>query len=159
MKQELVDIISKKYSGNAHIAGILDFAGKLIDALQQLTPQTETKFLSFLEKYNFDTIKDFSEYPEYPEVTLFKGVSDWTLCPVIDYEGGVTDMDQEIGLIFTDPEIYPDNEELFDTGYELKEKIILTWLCNIWFNIKGASFGIVVKTLENNSASSFYFND
>lgn len=159
MKQELVDIISKKYSDNSLLAEILNFASKLIDALQELTPQTEAKFLSLLKKYNFDTINEFSEYPQYPSVTLFKGVDDWTLCPVIDYEGGVTDMDQKIGFIFTDPEIYPDNDDLFEIGYELKEKIILTWLSKIWFNIKGDSFGIVVKTLENNSASGFYFND
>lgn len=159
IKQELVYIISKKYSGNSGITEILDFAAKFIDVLQELTRQTEAKFKSLLEKYNFDTIKDFSEYAEYPAVTLFKGVNDWTLCPVIDYEGGVTDMDQEIGLVFTDPETYPHNEELFDAVYEIKEKIILTWLCNIWFNIKGDSFGIVVKTLENNSSSAFYFND
>ena len=159
MKQELLDIISKKYSDNSNIGEALKFAEKLIDALQELTEQTEKKFLSFLEKYNFETIEKFSEYPEYPSVTLFKGVDNWTLCPVIDYEGGVTDMDQEIGLIFDDPEIFPEDDNLFEIGYELKEKIILTWLSKIWFTIKGYSYGIVVKTLENNSTASFFLND
>jgi|GEM_PF-4337306 len=159
MKQELLDIISKKYSDNSNIGEALKFAEKLIDALQELTEQTEKKFLSFLEKYNFETIENFSEYPEYPTVTLFKGVDNWTLCPVIDYEGGITEMDQEIGLIFEDPEIFPEHDNLFEIGYELKEKIILTWLSKIWITIKGDSYGILVKTLENNSTASFFLND
>ena len=43
---------------------------------------------------------------------------------MIDYEGGITDMDQEIGLIFDDPEIFPEDDNQFEIGYELKEKII-----------------------------------
>jgi hypothetical protein len=159
MKQELLDIISKKYSYNSNIGEALRFAEKLIDALQELTDQTEKKFLSFLEKYNFETIEKFSEYQEYPSVTLFKGIDNWTLCPVIDYEGGITDMDQEIGIIFEDPEIYPEVDNLFEIGYELKDKIILTWISKIWFTIKGDSYGILVKTLENNSTASFFLND
>lgn len=159
MKQEILDIISKKYSDNPHLGTALKFAEKLIDSLHEVTEQTENKLLSFLEKYNFETIEDFSEYPEYPSVTLFKGVDNWTLSPVIDYEGGVTDMDQAVGVIFTDPEIYPEDECLFEIGYQLREKLILTWLSKIWFNVKGDSYGIIVKTLENNSSSSFFFND
>jgi len=155
MKQELLDIISKKYSGSKQLGGTLKVAEKLIDKLQDLTVQTERKFLSFLKKYNFDTIEKFSEYPEYPSVTLFKGVDNWTLVPVIDYEGGVSDIDQEIGIIFTDPQIYPED----GIGYDLREEIILTWLSKIWFDIKGDSYGIIVKTLENNSTASFFLND
>jgi hypothetical protein len=159
MKQEILAIISKKYSDDLHLAEALNFAANLIDTLQKLTNQTEQRFLSFLEKYNFETIEKFSEYPEYPSVTLFKGIDNWTLSPVIDYEGGVTDVDQEIGVIFYDPELYPDKEYLYDIGHQIRGKIILTWLSKIWFDIKGSSYGIVVKTLENNSCSSFFFND
>lgn len=51
------------------------------------------------------------------------------------------------------------DDNLSGLGFELKEKIILTWLCKLWFDIKGDSYGILVKTLENNSTASFFLND
>ena len=159
MTQELIDIISRTYSDSPDVGAALKFSEKLIDSLNEVTEQTESRLLVLLQKYNFETIEAFSEYPEYPAVTLFKGVDNWTLSPVIDYEGGVTDMDREIGVIFTDPAIYPSQDGLLEIGYQLKERLILTWLSKLWFNIKGDSYGIIVKTLENNSSSSFFFND
>lgn len=99
MKSELQDIISKKYAEDAHLDAAMEFSGRLLDALEDTSDQSKSRFTAFLQKYNFETIPLFSDYPEYPTVTLFKGVDSWTLCPVIDYEGGVTVMDQEIGII------------------------------------------------------------
>lgn len=159
MKQELLDIISRTYSDSPHVGAALQFSEELIDSLNEQTEQTKSRLLVLLHMYNFETIEAFSEYPEYPSVTLFKGVDNWTLSPVIDYDGGVTDIDREVGVIFTDPEIHPSQYGLYEIGYQLKERLILTWLSKLWFDIKGDSYGIIVKTLENNSSSSFFFND
>jgi len=35
--------------------------------------ESKNKFKRTLGKYNFETMSDFSEYPEYPQVTLFHG--------------------------------------------------------------------------------------
>jgi hypothetical protein len=158
MKEEILTIISKKYSKIFYLTELLSFAEELMEYLESCKTQTEEVFLSFLNKYKFENLETFSEYEEYPYVTLSKSY-DWTLAPVIDYEGGVTDVDQEIGIIFKDPEIYFKGEDTFEVTDEVKNTIILTWLSLMWFRIKGYSFGLVVKTLENNSCTSFYFND
>lgn len=159
MSQQLSTILSKTYASHPLFDEIMAFSTTLIEALDEAADQTREQLRAFLNKYNFDTIDTFSEYPEYPAVTLFKGIDEWSLYPVIDYEGGVTGSDQEIGIIFTDPAIYPDNSQLDEIGWELREKIILTWLSKIWFDCKGYENGLVVKTLENNSCTSFYLND
>ena len=161
MKEELIEILSKEYQNLKDLSELLSYASEYIDAIEKQSEATTHKFKALLEKYNFETISIFSEYPEYPYVTLFKGVDSWTLCPLIDYEGGVGDMDDEIGILFTDPELYPsfENEELEDLTWTLNNHIILTWLSSIWISIDGPSYGIVVKTLENNSSSGFIFND
>ncbi len=161
MKKQLLEIIKSKYQNLIDLKELISFLEEFIDGLVEQHKSTKNKFKILLKKYNFQTIPDFSEYPEYPYVTLFKGVDSWTLSPVIDYEGGVGDMDEEIGIVFNDPELYPnfDNEELENLILSLKTQIILTWLSSIWFEIDGPSYGIVVKTLENNSASGFIFND
>ena len=161
MKEELIQIISKEYQNLKDLSELVSYASEYIDAIEKQRLVTTNKFKTLLEKYNFETISIFSEYPEYPYFTLFKGVDSWTLCPVIDYEGGVGDMDDEIGILFTDPELYPsfENEELEDLTWTLNSRIILTWLSSIWQSIDGPSYGIVVKTLENNSSSGFIFND
>jgi hypothetical protein len=159
MKRELLEIVNKRCAGIINAGKYVPYFETLIDALESVTEETTKSFKRLLGKYNFDTIPQFSEYPEYPAVTLFKGVDSWSLYPVIDYEGGISAIDQEISVIFTDPEIYPDEDELPAFSWELRQAIIVTWLSLIWLKIKGNSYGIVVKTLENNSASSFYFND
>lgn len=161
MKKELLEIIKNKYQNLIDLEELILFLEQFIDSIDEQHQSTKNKFEILLKKYNFKTIPNFSEYSEYPYVTLFKGVDSWTLCPVIDYEGGVGDMDEEIGILFNDPELYPsfENEELEDLTWSLKTQIILTWLSSIWFEIDGPSYGIVVKTLENNSSSGFIFND
>lgn len=159
MSKQLITLLSKIYAGHPHVNEIMAYATTLIAALDEAEVQTRERLRVFLNKYNFDTLDSFSEYPEYPSVTLFKGIDEWSLYPVIDYEGGVTGSDREIGIILTDPDIYPDNSQLDEIGWELREKIILTWLSKIWFDCKGYENGLVVKTLENNSSTSFYLND
>ena len=159
MKQQLTDILTKTYSAHPLANDILDFGTKLIAALEEAREQTVKRLRALMDKYNFDSMPLFSEYAEYPAVTLFKGIDEWTLYPVIDYEGGVTGTDQEIGVIFTDPGIYPEKDMLDELGWELREKIILTWISKLWFDIKGYECGLVVKTLENNSSASFFLND
>lgn len=160
-KKELLDIIKNKYQNLIDLEELILFLEKFIDSIGEQHQSTKNKFEILLKKYNFKTIPNFSKYSEYPYLTLFKGIDSWTLCPVIDYEGGVGDMDKEIGTLFNDPELYPsfENEELEDLTWSLKTRIILTWLSSIWFEIDGPSYGIVVKTLENNSSRGFIFND
>ncbi|WP_010136306.1 hypothetical protein [Ochrovirga pacifica] len=161
MKKEILEIFENKYSDKKYLNELLKYVNEYFELVDKQYEYTKTQLETLLKKYNFNTIPIFSEYPEYPAVILFKGVDSWTLSPAIDYEGGISDTDNEIGIIFNDPEFYPDleNEELNELRWSINTKIILVWLSNIWFEIEGSNFGIVLKTLENNSVSQFVFND
>ena len=43
MKQELIDIISRTYSDSPDVGAALQFSEKLIDSLNEVTEQTESK--------------------------------------------------------------------------------------------------------------------
>ena len=161
MKKELLEVYQYKYGEVPESDKLLAFVEQQVDDVISQHDKTKAALLALLNKYNFKTIPDFREYEEYPYVTLFKGVDSWTLTPCIDYQGGVTDMDWEIGTIYKDPEIYVDSSDYFltDLSWKIRGEIILTWLSLIWFEIDGPSFGIIVKTLANNSSSGFIFND
>jgi len=167
IKKELLYEIEKDLSGSKVKAELLQFAERLIDFYEKERKDSTTKFRIMMEKYNFETIPIFSEYKEYPTVTLFHGSGSLEFHSVIDYEGGVTDSDQEIGAIIEEPDLwidlskYPKDQadEIDRWSWILRSKIVIVWLATIWQNIEGYNYGIVTKTLENNSSSSFYFND
>jgi hypothetical protein len=139
---------------------MLNYCSDLIDHYESIRPETTRKFRKLLEKYNYDTIPVFAEYPEYPHVTLMKSIGELKFCAVIDYEGGVTGMDDEIGIIGSAPDFYYEDESgMEDRSWEFHTNIVFTWLATIWQEIKGWEYGIVVKTLENNSVAVFVFND
>ena len=167
MKKQLLEIIETELEETKIKSFLLEYCGDLIDGYEKRREDTKEKFQKLLVKYNFQNIEDFSEYPSYPQVTLFKGVDEYTFWPVIDYEGGVSDMDKEIGVIIqqADVEINFKTQNqieeglLFDKAWSYHHKIIFTWLATIWQEIEGWESGMVVKTLENNSTAEFFFND
>ena len=144
----------------------------LINFYEENRAESTSKFKRTLEKYNFETILDFSEYPEYPQVTLFHGSGGLEFWPVIDYEGGVTETDESIGTIVKEPpydkseywlndDDYEEQlkDEIIEWNWEIHQRVVFVWLSTIWQKIKGYDYGIVVKTLENNSVRQFIFND
>lgn len=167
MKTEILHLISKQLHSKSYKDDVVKFSSDLINFYESQRDNTTRKFIKFLEKYNFETMSDFSEYPEYPHVTLFHGSGGLEFWPVIDYEGGVTGQDEEIGTILTEPSIYLNEEiydqdvqdEIIDLGYGLRHSIVFVFLSTIWQKIEGYKYGILVKTLENNSVRQFIFND
>lgn len=167
MKDELLKIIDFEL-GESNLKGlVLKHCSDLIDYYENRRSQTIEKLTSLLNKYNFQTIDKINECPDYPSVTLFKGVDTFTFYPVIDYQGGISEIDSEIGVIIEQCELWLKNDILSEqeqdslSGYswQYHKIIIFTWLASIWQEIDGDKYGIVVKTLENNSCSAFIFND
>lgn len=167
MKGEILKIIEKEFDLKSYKDEIINYASDLIDYYEDNRELTTQKFTLLLEKYNYDTIPVFSECVEYPGVALFHGSGNLEFWACIDYEGGVSENDEEIGQIIAEPSIWLKEEgfphsvqnEISDLSYRLPHLIAFVWLCTIWQNIEGYKSGIVVKTLENNSVREFLFND
>ena len=113
-------------------------------------------------------------YPEeYVHVSLGHSIDHKNLHPMLDNNGDIYLVDQEIGQICEDPEYctFKDcgrTSELWtfdvkEVDIELLNKyhsiIFYCWLAINWIQINGYKSGIVVKTCENNSLTSFYLND
>ena len=125
-------------------------------------------FIRIKVKYNFTNMNKWSKYSQYyPHLTLFKSLTETTLDLCIDYEGGVGPRDTELSPFIEDPMIYsePDFMEEEDECYfvdadeKIHKKLFFTVLSHAWVISKGQECGLVVKTLENNSAHCFYLND
>lgn len=167
MKQELLEIIEHELTDSTFKKSILQYCSQIIDYYENNRPETVEKFRKLLGKYNFLTLNDFSEFPECPQVALFKSIDEFTFYPVIDSEEGVSNVDEEIGVIISQAKAsIEDNPESGEAEDFLNEmtwifhlKIVMTWLASIWQEINGYKSGIIVKTLENNSVSQFIFND
>jgi hypothetical protein len=172
MKKDLLEILNKELNGSKVKDDVIKLSENLIDFYESNRAKSTDKFKRFLNKYNFETISTFSEYPEYPQITLFHGSGGLEFWPVIDYEGGVTDRDESIGTIVKEPPydkseywLNDDNyegeikDEIIEWNWEIHRRVVFVWLCTIWQEIKGYEYGIVVKTLENNSVRQFIFND
>jgi len=167
MKKEITQILEQKLAFKSYKVEVIKFASDLIDFYESKREVATQKFERLLKKYNFETIPTFSEYEEYPQVTLFHGSGGLEFWPCIDYEGGITDTDEEIGTIVEEPEVYLQSDEFHESvrdeiehfNYEFRHTIAILFLSTIWQNIEGHQSGIVVKTLENNSVREFIFND
>ena len=172
MKRELIEILQFELSKSKVKDDVLKFSENLIEFYESNRNNTKDKFKKTLIKYNFETIPTFSEYPEYPQITLFHGSGGLEFWPVIDYEGGVTDIDESIGTIINEPPfgepkywLNEDNfssefkDEIIEWNWDIRRRIVFIWLSTIWQEIRGYDYGIVTKTLENNSVRQFIFND
>lgn len=167
MKKEFTQILENKLASKAYKVESIKYATDLIDFYESRRAVSTQKFENLLKKYNYETIPIFSESPEYPHITLFHGSGGLEFWPCVDYEGGVTDTDEEIGTIIEEPEIWFPIDDLHESirneaenfSYEIRHTIPFVFLSTIWQNIEGDKNGIVVKTLENNSVSEFVFND
>ena len=167
MKRELLRIFEIELKNSQVKEDVLLFAENLIDFYENKRKSASQKFKWTLEKYNYETISSFSKCSEYPAVTLFHGSGGLEFWTVIDYEGGISDIDKEIGTIVEAAEYwlnddnYQDHlkEEVMKWNWELKDRIVFIWLSSIWQEISGYNYGIVTKTLENNSVRQFIFND
>lgn len=167
MKKELLQIIEAEINNSKLKEDVMIYAEELIDFYEKNRSNSKEKFKQTLDKYNFETMDKFSEYSEYPSVTLFHGSGSLEFWPVLDYEGGVTGRDEEIGVIITEPTCWLDEskyeeplqDEAVEWNWGLKDKIVFVWFATIWQEIKGYDYGILTKTLENNSARQFVFND
>jgi hypothetical protein len=172
MEKELLDILRLELIDSKVKDDVMNLSENLIEFYKSNRAESANRFKLTLEKYNFESIPDFSEYPEYPQVTLFHGSGQLEFWPVIDYEGGVTNMDESIGTIIKEPP-YDKSEywlndddyvgelkdEIIEWNWEIHRRVVFIWLSTIWQEIKGYEYGIVVKTLENNSVRQFIFND
>ena len=167
MKKELLEIFEIELTDSQIKEDVLLYAENLIDFYQDKRKESSKKFKKTLDKYNFETISSFSESSEYPSVTLFHGSGGLEFWTVIDYEGGVSAVDKEIGTIIEEPDFwlndekYQDNlkDEVIEWNWELRGRIVFVWLSTIWQEVNGYNYGILTKTLENNSVRQFIFND
>ena len=172
MKKELLKILNSELKDSIVKDDVIKLAENLINFYASNETDSKAKFKRTLEKYNFESISVFSEYAEYPQVTLFHGSGGFEFWPVIDYEGGVTNRDESIGAIVKEPAYdnpdywlndrdYEDliKDEVIEWNWEIHRRVVFVWLSTIWQEIKGYECGIVVKTLENNSGKQFIFND
>ena len=166
-KEKLIEILQKEINEKEQGQAMLNACKKLVEYYFDKTDETKGKMNRLMNKYNRQTILDYlgpNGYPEdYTHVTLFHGSSLKTMYPTLDNGGGIYDDDEEIGVIIEEPEFTFDidmsSEETWIAVHSYHSKILLTWLSLIWLEIEGYKYGVVVKTLENNSIAEFYFND
>ena len=162
MTSVLLAHIKAELEGNPLQQQLCSYAGNLLHFYEENRIASTQRFQKALLKY-----RDIEKSPEYPHLTLFtgSGIHEYRIC--LDYDGSITDDDEEIGVIVAHSEIGGDYEPAteeeeyvwVDESYALHRRIVLTWLADIWQEIKGYDHGLVVKTLENSSAREFFFND
>lgn len=100
MQNELLEIIRKEYKDHRSLNDIVEHCYSLFEFIDKQKAFTTEKFKKFLDKYNFKTISRFSEYHEYPYVTLGKARAKWNVFPGIEYNNvGFDENDSEIGVL------------------------------------------------------------
>jgi hypothetical protein len=162
MVSALLACIEAELEGNPLRQHLLTYAGNLLHFYEEQRADSTERFQKALTKY-----RDLDKSSEYPHLTLFtgSGIHEYRVC--LDYDGDITDDDEEIGVLVPHPEIGGDYEPAteeeeytwVDESFALHRRIVLTWLADIWQKLKGYDYGLVVKTLENSSVREFYFND
>ena len=168
MKEELLLIIDFELHESQFKKEVLTHCGELIEYYESNKEVIIEKFNEVLNKYNFQTIKKFSpECNEYPQVTLFRFDYSFTFYPLITYESGFDEIDDEIGIIVEEAKIDTHDEKLSDDDnnyiflktHHYHHHIVVTFLASIWQEIEGHKSGIVVKIFHDDVCREFFFND
>jgi hypothetical protein len=137
--------------------------------------EIEDKLVRLLEKNKDYTIEqNFGDdfYPnDWSHILLSWHQSYLDFSPCLDNGGNISGMDREVGPLVKEraessmpirigmfgPNV--DEFEIFGIVHEYEIAIIHLIISNIWIQIKGPLFKTVLKSCENNSLQSFYFND
>jgi len=168
MKNELRNIIKHEVRNFRFHDELLKSGYDLIDFYMDNHSSFKSKFKDVLNKYNINTVSEFSEFDD-GELDICLFISMGEFCPTIavQYEDGIGEFDEEIGelisspYLFKDPEyIFADDEYYFGTKYGLiQSNLFFTFISSVWKELQGWKYGLVYKTLENNSTTQFYLND
>lgn len=165
MQKEIEKAILNLASKESNSEYALKISKEYLSYYQAESEKSKRKILQLLKKYNDKTIEAFlgeNGYPkQFTHMSLGHSMSDKTITPMLDNDGGIYPPDQEIGKIVTDPGYWSkeESDEHWDLRWKYHGLIFYAWLSSIWIEVEGYKSNIVVKTTENNSVMSWYLND
>ena len=165
MYQEIEKAILAKASNEKNSQYATQISKEYLKYYSKETESTKLKMSQLVAKYNDKTIEGFlgeHGYPkQYTHMSLGHSMSEKSLKPMLDNDGGIYPPDNDIGYIIKDPEYWTneETEEHWNLRWKYQGLIFYAWLSAIWIEIEGYNSNIVVKTTENNSVMSWYLND
>ena len=158
MRNEYLTILEQEANDHSHKDLIMSYANRVIDYYESNRASTATKFTALLELCSFESMATIHKN-DTPHVELFYGMDNLT------FIGGVCGYyREEIGDIVVAPpkelNYYArEFQQIEDVASSILDNILFIWLCTIWQDIEGHKHGTVVKTMQNNSMTQFFFND
>ena len=155
-----------------------------IDYLLDQTAYTKKRLSEVIIDINYETIERDEEYKVWPDVEFWRGVDDYGSNVMLNYDGGVADVENQDNVIigrYHNYVIPPDSVRLKEhkesqsikvdiskypishLGYHEyrfgETSLFYAWIAKIWQEVEGHKCGIKVKTIQNNSIATFSLND
>jgi hypothetical protein len=184
MKNEFEEIINYFKSKNEMHAVIEADIRLFIDYLLEQTPYTQKRLSEIIEDFNYETINRDEQYKVWPDLEFWRGVDDYDSRAMLNYDGGVADIENQESIVKGQYDFYtdqPDSVRLKESKerqsikvdinkypishlgfykYRFNETALFyAWIAYIWQEIEGHKCGVKVKTVQNNSIATFSLND
>lgn len=184
MKSEFEEIINYFKSKNEMHAVAEANVRSFIDYLLEQTAYTKKRLSEIIVDLNYETIKRDEQYKVWPDIEFWRGVDDYGSRAMLNYDGGVADIDNQENIVKGRYDFYtiqPDSVRLKEAKerqaikidinkylishlgfheYRFNETALFyAWIAYIWQEIEGHNCGVKVKTVQNNSIATFSLND
>lgn len=184
MKTEFDEIINYfKSKGEMHSITEAN-TRSFIEYLLEQTPYTKRRLSEIIIDLNYETIERDEQYNVWPDIEFWRGVDDFGSRAMLNYDGGVADVENQENIVIGQYENYvmqPDSIRLKESkarqaikvdinkypishlGYHeyrfSETALFYAWIANIWQEVEGHKCGVKVKTVQNNSIATFSLND
>lgn len=184
MKSEFEEVINYFKSKNEMHAVTEANVRSFIDYLLEQTAYTKKRLSDIIVDLNYETIKRDEQYKVWPDIEFWRGVDDYGSRVMLNYDGGVADVDNQENIVKGQYDFYtiqPDSVRLKEAKdrqaikidinkypisqlgfheYRFNETALFyAWIAYIWQEIEGHKCGVKVKTVQNNSIATFSLND
>ena len=155
-----------------------------IEYLLNQTSYTKRRLSEIIIDLNYETIERDEQYKVWPDIEFWRGVDDYGSRAMLNYDGGVADVENQENIVigqYENYEIKPDsirlkeNKERHSIKVDIKKypishlgyheyrfsetALFYAWIAKIWQEVEGYNCGVKVKTVQNNSIATFSLND
>lgn len=184
MEKEFEEIINYfKSKGEMHSITEAN-TRSFIEYLLEQTPYTKRRLSEIIIDLNYETIERDEQYKVWPDIEFWRGVDDYGSRAMLNYDGGVADVENQENIVIGQYENYviqPDSIRLNESKEKQSVKVDINkypishlgyheyrfnetalfyaWIANIWQEVEGHKCGVKVKTVQNNSIATFSLND
>ena len=184
MKNEFEEIIDYfKSKGEMHAITEAN-TRSFIEYLLNQTSYTQRRLSEIIIDLNYETLERDEQYKVWPDIEFWRGVDDYGSRAMLNYDGGVADVENQENIVigqYENYEIKPDsirleeNKERHSIKVDIKKypishlgyheyrfnetALFYAWIAKIWQEVEGYKSGVKVKTVQNNSIATFSLND